>query len=392
MTDRAQGGPCTGTHRRPGRARLPRSAASQQAQAGPQAHRRFDQQAARRHRRRADDGRRRSTELRLRPGAPRPAARAGIAWSARVDLDRDRGRVRRGRQGLQRAPGHLLRVVARGRRRGRRAQAGRHQPLAPDRVRPAIERLVERVGRRGRGGAAMRSRSNASSSASSASSVDLGIGFEQRPEVAPLVPRPHRVALHDPIGVVAGRARRHQRQQHRLAEHQTVARPQVVAHPLGDRPAARAAAGSAGAARSATSSDESGSTMRSTEECEMSRSCHSATSCSPACRLDRDDAGQPADRLGGDRVALVRHRRRALLARLEPLLHLAHLGALQVAQLDGDQPRTSRRSTAHAQSNSAWRSRAITCVAGTGRQAEARRRRSASTAGSMLEYVPTAPD
>ena len=81
-------------------------------------------------------------------------------------------------------------------------------------------------------------------------------------------------------------------------------------------------------------------------------------------------AGEPADRLGGDRVALVGHRRRALLPRLEPLAHLGHLGALEVAELDGDElaRRASRRE--HAQSNSAWRSRAITCVAGTGAQPE----------------------
>ena len=46
---------------------------------------------------------------------------------------------------------------------------------------------------------------------------------------------------------------------------------------------------------------------------------------------------------------------------------------------------------AHAYRYSAWRSRAITWVAGTGvrpRAAQTWR----STAGSMLEYVPTAPD
>ena len=42
----------------------------------------------------------------------------------------------------------------------------------------------------------------------------------------------------------------------------------------------------------------------------------------------------PVMRSVGDRVALVRHRRRALLlARAERLLHLADLGALQVADL-----------------------------------------------------------
>ena len=45
------------------------------------------------------------------------------------------------------------------------------------------------------------------------------------------------------------------------------------------------------------------------------------------------DAGDP---LGDDRVALVGHRRRALLARAERLLDLAHLGALQVADLGGE--------------------------------------------------------
>ena len=42
---------------------------------------------------------------------------------------------------------------------------------------------------------------------------------------------------------------------------------------------------------------------------------------------------QAGDPLGADRVALVRHRRGALLARAERLLDLAHLGALQVADL-----------------------------------------------------------
>ena len=46
-----------------------------------------------------------------------------------------------------------------------------------------------------------RRRSNAASS----TSVDrhLRVVFQQRPESRPLVPRPHGVALHDPVGVVA---------------------------------------------------------------------------------------------------------------------------------------------------------------------------------------------
>jgi hypothetical protein len=40
-------------------------------------------------------------------------------------------------------------------------------------------------------------------------------------------------------------------------------------------------------------------------------------------RSSPDDAREPADALGDDRVPLVRHRRRALLAAAERLLHLA---------------------------------------------------------------------
>ncbi len=47
-------------------------------------------------------------------------------------------------------------------------------------------------------------------------------------------------------------------------------------------------------------------------------------------------AGEAGDALGVDRVALVRHRARALLAGAERLLDLAHLGALEVADLRGE--------------------------------------------------------
>ena len=54
------------------------------------------------------------------------------------------------------------------------------------------------------------------------------------------------------------------------------------------------------------------------------------------------DARHPDEAFGGDRVALVRHRRGALLAGGEGLRHLADLGALQVADLGGE--RLDRRS------------------------------------------------
>ena len=54
----------------------------------------------------------------------------------------------------------------------------------------------------------------------------------------------------------------------------------------------------------------------------------------PDERVRAHDAGEAADPLGHDRVALVRHRRRALLALAERLGHLGHLGARQVADLE----------------------------------------------------------
>ncbi len=53
-------------------------------------------------------------------------------------------------------------------------------------------------------------------------------------------------------------------------------------------------------------------------------------------RIAADHAREAGDVLEPPRVALVRHRRRALLARAELLLHLAHLRAREVTQLDGD--------------------------------------------------------
>ena len=208
----------------------------------------------------------------------------------------------------------------------------------------------------------------------------------------PLVPRRHRVALHDPIGVVAGQPGGDQREQHRLAEHQSVARPQVRPHPFGVDLADRAAGGSSAShACSATSSDESGSTIRSTDECEMSRSCHSATSCSPACRFERTTRASPLIVSAEIGLRLCGIADEPFWPGLKPSQHLAHLGALQVAQLDGDQLARRGRPTAQRPQELG------VAVAGDHlrrrhrAQARGGRRRNASTAGSMFEYVPTAP-
>ena len=77
----------------------------------------------------------------------------------------------------------------------------------------------------------------------------------------------------------------------------------------------------------------SGTITRSTDECEMSRSCHSATFSSEASAFAAHQPGEARDLLAAHRVALVRHRRGALLPRAEGLLDLAHLGLLQRADL-----------------------------------------------------------
>ena len=60
-------------------------------------------------------------------------------------------------------------------------------------------------------------------------------------------------------------------------------------------------------------------------------------------RVAAQDARQAGDPLGQDRVALVGHRRGALLARAERLLDLAHLGPLQVADLGREALQARRR-------------------------------------------------
>ena len=65
----------------------------------------------------------------------------------------------------------------------------------------------------------------------------------------------------------------------------------------------------------------------------MSRSCHSGWSSIAGAGVAAQQARQPGDPLGQDRVALVGHRRAALLAGPERLHDLADLGVLEVADL-----------------------------------------------------------
>ena len=80
---------------------------------------------------------------------------------------------------------------------------------------------------------------------------------------------------------------------------------------------------------------ESGRMIRSTEECEMSRSCHERDVLERRLGVAAQHPGQAGDLLGLDRIALVGHRARALLPGAERLAHLADLGAGEMAQLGG---------------------------------------------------------
>ena len=74
---------------------------------------------------------------------------------------------------------------------------------------------------------------------------------------------------------------------------------------------------------------------RSTDECEISRSCQRAIVLKGGARVRAHEPRQADDLLASDRVPLVRHGRRALLPLGKRFLHLADLGLLQAADLEG---------------------------------------------------------
>ena len=101
-------------------------------------------------------------------------------------------------------------------------------------------------------------------------------------------------------------------------------------------------------------------------------------------RVAADHARQPADALAHDRVPLVRHRARALLPVGERLLHLADLGARQVADLGRRaRPASRRRRPAPQRTPRAGRAGSPGCDASAGCR-PSRSQTSCSTCGSTL--------
>ena len=124
----------------------------------------------------------------------------------------------------------------------------------------------------------------------------------------------------------------------------------------------------------------------------MSRSCQSATFSSAAIALRADEPRQAGDLLAADRIALVRHRRRALLPAAERLLDLADLGLLQPADLEREllerrgQDRQRRQQLGVPIAlNDLRRHR-------RGRRGRAARHTAASIDGSRCANMPTAPE
>ena len=125
----------------------------------------------------------------------------------------------------------------------------------------------------------------------------------------------------------------------------------------------------------------SGTMTRSTEECEMSRSCQSATFSSAAIAFARTSLARPVTCSQPIGVALVRHRRGALLALREWLLDLADLRFLQTSNLYREFS-SDAAVMANDVSNSACRSRCRICDETGAGVSPSRSQTCASIAGS----------
>ena len=162
---------------------------------------------------------------------------------------------------------------------------------------------------------------------------DLAVGSDELAEILLLVPGAERMPLNEPVRLVAFQPGCDEREQEPLAEEEAVARLEVPPHPLGADDEAL---------------DEPGEAVQHVVEREEGIGDDDALGrrvgdvplvperyvLEADRRPGADDAGEAADALGDDRVALVRHRGRALLALAERLHHLGDLGPREVAYLE----------------------------------------------------------
>ena len=162
--------------------------------------------------------------------------------------------------------------------------------------------------------------------------TDLGVRGQQLAEVALLLPGRQSVALHQPVRLVSGQAGCDERQQDALAEHEPVRRVEVAAHalcvdhqPVHER--CEAVEHVVEREKGIGQDDALGARVGDVALVPEGDVLETHD------RRRSDDPGEAADPLGDDRIALVRHRRRALLPAAERLLDLAELGTGEVADL-----------------------------------------------------------
>ena len=157
----------------------------------------------------------------------------------------------------------------------------------------------------------------------------------QLSEILAAVPRLHRQPLYDAVSLFPPEARLHERQQQPLAEVEAVACVEVLAHSLRmddeafDEPREAVEHVVDGEER-VGDDDALGGRVRDVAlvpECDVLQA---------DLRRAANDAREAADPLGGDRIALVRHRRGALLTGGERLLDLAHFRAGEVSDLEAE--------------------------------------------------------
>ena len=162
---------------------------------------------------------------------------------------------------------------------------------------------------------------------------DVGVCFEQRFEIALLRERPHRAALNPFIRLLARDAPASQLQQHVAREHDAARAGEILLHPIGIHDHAGDNPGES--PEHVIERDEAVG-----QNHPLDRRMRDVALVPERDVLERghgvgaDQAREPGDLLAADRIALVRHRRRALLAAAKRLFDFADLRLLQAADLE----------------------------------------------------------
>ena len=164
---------------------------------------------------------------------------------------------------------------------------------------------------------------------------DLRVGLDRGAEVALFLPGPHGVRLHEPVGLLAQHARRREIEQQLAGEDQAARQIQIAAHALRIdqqlvhqlRRLVQQIVGEDGRIGQDHALHGGVRDVALVPQRDILKG---------RLRIGAHHARQAADLLAGHRIALVRHRRTALLALGEILLGLAHFGALQMPHFERD--------------------------------------------------------